>query len=165
MHSRTELQELLSMLSVAERKYYKAAKEVQTVPLSRFLNHQNVIRNKYYFELREVCFYNNIYLESVVDDSLENIIKEKYNLNIHSVNFRYIPLVSRCLEYDQELIVKCAELLKNKMISVDILEIVTKMMTYIIFQGIEGEAIIDRIHFEELQRKRLMRLDNRKYLN
>ncbi len=143
-----EAQELLKMTFEAEKKYYEAAEEVQIVALSRFLNHQSVERNKYANELVEGLTFNEI-KPDISYIKKGKIHQKGLDFKLTLENTKYIPIVCKCLDHDQDLIDKCAIVLEDDTIPIDILEIITRLMTHLIFQGIEGSYII-----EELNRKK-----------
>ncbi len=139
-----KIQALLKMTFESEKRYYETAEDIQIVELKRFLNHQSVERNKYANELVEAFTFNEIEPEML-------FIKkgsQKHNgldLKIVLENSKYLPIVRKCLNYDEDIIEKCAMLVRDKSIPVDILEVITRLMTFLIFQGIEGNHIIEEL--------------------
>ncbi len=164
MDTRNKLQKIIDVLFDAERRYASAAREVQVVKLSRFLNHQNIYRNKYSNELLEVLTFQGIRIEREHPEEAPSD-NDELSLNKHSISFRYIPLVSRCLELDQELLTMCSNLLENHTIHIDIAEVLTRLTTHIIFQGIEGNDIVEELRLQQLQRKRMLHLNKIRYMS
>ncbi|WP_299216279.1 hypothetical protein [uncultured Aquimarina sp.] len=60
MNVRGESQKVLGVLFEAEIRYYRAAREVQIVSLSRFLNYQSMLRNKYAHKFAEALSFNEV---------------------------------------------------------------------------------------------------------
>ncbi|MBP2830728.1 DUF2383 domain-containing protein [Aquimarina sp. U1-2] len=143
-----EVQELLKMTFTAEKKYYEAAEEVQIVALSRFLNHQSVERNKHANELVEALTFNEI-KPDITYIRKGKIHRKGLDIKLSLENSKYIPIVCKCLDHDQDLIDQCILVLENETIPIDILEITTRLMTLLIFEGIEGTHIIEELNKEK----------------
>ncbi len=138
------IQELLKMIFESEKRYFEAAEYVQIVELKRFLNHQSVERNRYANELTEAFTFNKIEPDVLF---IKNGIQKHNGLDLKRVfeNSKYIPIMNKCFIYDENIIEKCAMSIRDKSIPVDILEVITRLMTFLIFQGIEGSHIIEEL--------------------
>ncbi|KZS38880.1 hypothetical protein AWE51_14970 [Aquimarina aggregata] len=148
-----EIQELLKMTFKSEKMYYEAAEILQIVELKRFLNHQSVERNKYANELTESLVFNNIEPDMLfVKKGIQKL--NRLDLKIVLENSKYIHVVRKCMSYDEDIIDKCALIARDKVIPVDILEVTTRLMTFLIFQGIDGSQIIEELKEKDNQKKK-----------
>ncbi|WP_062055382.1 hypothetical protein [Aquimarina longa] len=147
MRKNNKIQELLIMVFEAEKKYYEAAEEVQIIALSRFLNYQSLERKKYVNELVEAFIFNNIKQEtSCIDKSKED--QKGFEVKKPLEKSKYISIVCHCLDFDQNIIDKCVIMLRDNTIPVDILEVAVRLMTFLLFQGIECGQIIEELNIE-----------------
>ncbi|MBQ4820553.1 hypothetical protein [Aquimarina sp. MMG016] len=104
--------------------------------------------------MSEVFTYNNIDLKvSQVDkNKLKSIIpdsKFSFGKNLQT------SLVRSCLSYDQKIIKKCNICLEDNSLPIDVLEILTRLNTSLIFNGIEGDDIIEELRKKEYEKEQL----------
>ncbi|AXT57167.1 hypothetical protein D1815_15975 [Aquimarina sp. AD1] len=157
-----ELQEVLKGIFATERKYLEVSRKVQVPELSRFLNHQNIVRNKYINDLTEAFAFNEI--ELAVFDIEHGIIESDFNeinIELNHKKQAYVSLVHSCLKLDQKLIKACIVCLKNNKIPLDILEVLTKICTSLIFNGIDGNNKIEEFKAKELEKQQIELQKNR----
>ncbi|GAA4271978.1 hypothetical protein GCM10022258_12720 [Aquimarina gracilis] len=129
----------------AEKRYYHAAQEVQIVPLTRFLNYQSSKRNKFANEIAEALTFNDIKpVMSYIDKAKSKLLGLDIKRSLE--NTKYIPIMTKCLDFDQDIIDTSALLLKDRSLPVDIAEVLTRQMTFLIFQWIEGTDIIEELN-------------------
>ncbi len=146
-----KLQALLKMIFESEKRHYEAAAVVQVVELKRFLNYQSIARNKYANELVEIFTVNMIEPNMVfIDKGIQN----RNDLDLKRVleNSQYIPIMRKCLAYDEDIIEACAMIIRDTSVPVDILEVITRLMTFLIFQGIEAGHIIEELKIRNRSR-------------
>ncbi len=142
---------VLEMVFDAERRYFEIAEEVHIAELKRFLNHQRVERNKFANEMAGVCAFNSIETEILCikkSNSTKTGLATKEGIEKPD----YLSMMKMCLAYDEDIIEACAILIRDKSIPVDILEIATRLMTFLIFQAIEGNQLIEEIKAKEYQK-------------
>lgn len=137
-----ELQDVLKSMFLSERKYFVASQKVQNPELLRFLNHQNILRNGYINKLVEVFEQKQIGLSVFEVEKRKHVfdIDDLY-AGLHIKKQGYLELMEECLDHDQKLIQKCINCLNIKNIPLDILEVLTKISTSLIFYGIDGNKV------------------------
>lgn len=116
---------LLSQSFEAERVYYNAGEDVQQVELKRFLNHQSVNRNRFSYEISEQLVQAGIepVKEWVQKGNLErNWKQEKKALTKN----RPLKLLKKCRERDEENLELYEEILNDKNLPKEVLQILKK---------------------------------------
>ena len=135
------IQKLLKMTFKAERKYFEAGERVQIVDFSRFLHYQSTKRNHFCNKLIEAFVENEIEPDMTYINKGRNKIS---GLEIKRIleDRKYTSQVKKCLKYDLKLINACNEALKDTTLPVDVLEIITKEMTYLTLAQLEGKKVL-----------------------
>jgi len=142
------LQQLLKMTFTSEKLYYQAADQVQVIKFSRFLNHQSTLRNKLCNRLIEKLTSNNIEPEKRHIDKL-TVDVSGLEIKRRLENKDYVKQVKKCLNFDNEIIDKCKELLEVEDLPIDILEILSMEMGELLVNIIRGEKIIESYQKEQ----------------
>ncbi|TPN84453.1 hypothetical protein [Aquimarina algicola] len=139
MKYRAEIKELLQMIYVSEQFCCLGAEKLDKAELSRFLNYQSTQRNRFKNEFLEVVETDQSYNAS--SNCNINEIFEESNQNLRSNNDTAILQI--CLSKDQLMIDKCLIILEERLYPIDVLEVVVRIMTFLIFQSIKGNKILN----------------------
>ncbi|SHJ11123.1 hypothetical protein [Aquimarina spongiae] len=160
MEIEKEMQKLLEMIFEAEKMYFEAAQEVQLVEFTRFLNFQSSKRNKFANEIVEVLTSHNMVATMLY---IEKGIRSENQETSLLGREKYIHLMIKCLNFDGELIDTITELLNKPSLSIEIAEVITRVMTFLIFQHVRGAEMIKRLNKEReinIKESKIVRLQS-----
>ncbi len=160
MEVEKEMQDLLRMLFEAEKMYFEAAQEVQLVECTRFLNLQSSKRNKFANEIIEVLTAHNI-VSSILYIEKNQQFEDTY-ISL-SGKQKYIHLMIKCLHFDEEVMNLITCILNHPDLPVDIAEIITRIMTFLIFQNVQGAEMIKTLNKEneiDIKQSKIVRLQS-----
>jgi uncharacterized protein (TIGR02284 family) len=116
---------LLSQSFEAERVYYNAGEDVQQVELKRFFNHESVNRNRFSYEISEQL------VQAGVEPAKEWVQKGNLDRDWRQerkalTKTRPLKLLKKCRERDEENLALYDEILKEKKLPKEVLQILKK---------------------------------------
>lgn len=139
------LEQLLYDLFKAEKKYLEVADIVQDTALKRYLNFQSSERNRFCNKIIELLSsYNIEHSKTYIEKDLLNYNGDKaaqlLQPRCHS------SLVSKCLDKDKAVINHCNKALEDTSLPIELLECITDLELYLLFQSIEISKRLDRFN-------------------
>ena len=116
---------LLAQSFEAEKVYYNAGEDVQQVELKRFLNHESVNRNRFSYEISEQLVQANVepVKEWVQKGNLERDWRQEKKALTKN---RPLKLLKKCREQDEENLKLYDEILEEKRLPKEVLQILKK---------------------------------------
>ena len=122
---------LLSQSFEAEKVYYNAGEDVQQVELKRFFNHQSVNRNRFSYEISEQLVQADVApaKEWVQKGNLDRDWRQEKRALTKS---RPLKLLRKCCERDHENLKLYDEILEEKRLPKEVLQLLKKQKATIL---------------------------------
>lgn len=116
---------LLAQSFEAEKVYYNASEDVQQVELKRFFNHESVNRNRFSYEISEQLVQAGVepVKEWVQKGNLDRDWKQEKKALTKN---RPLKLLEKCCKRDEENLKLYEEILQEKRLPKDVLQVLKK---------------------------------------
>ncbi len=139
-----DVQHLLHLVFLAEKKYYESAEDIQEVTVRRYLYHQSSQRNTYCHALIELLV--------LYDQDPDVLFVSKGKLNRNDLDMKRvweldftIPFLKECLDYDEKITAFCQKILDKSSSYIASLEIISHIYSEILFGNFEGLELLRQI--------------------
>ena len=121
---------LLAQSFEAEKVYYNASEDVQQVELKRFFNHESVNRNRFSYEISEQLVQADVepVKEWVQKGNLDRDWRQEKKALTKS---RPLKLLKKCCERDEENLKLYNEIIEEKKLPKEVIQILKKQRTTI----------------------------------
>ncbi|WP_010522106.1 hypothetical protein [Aquimarina agarivorans] len=140
----SKIQKLLQLTFEVERMFFESAEKVDIVEFSRFLHYQSAKRNNFCNQLIAAFVKNDIEPDMTYIKKRPTSLGTEI-LKIATSQDQQIMEVKKCLKFDNSLINLCNNVLKDTSLPIDILDVITKEMTYLRLIRSEGAKLIKKI--------------------